>query len=1541
MAMAFTMLMPATFNVAAAETDEPIIFTKDFISVNDAEAGMTDLIKLEAYTTGSTSHTSTDVPADIVLVLDQSGSMDDTVSDTSGSQSKLTIMKNAVTEFVNKVDDYNIGVSEENQHRVAIVGFADTPGFDSNTEILTTMRYTTTTEYQVVANVATLDISKTYYIEDGEGGYKEIKYYEENELSDAGWYTVRWLTGWRNDYINVNTTTVYKAVEVNPVVTSTQGVEYSNLLDINYETAFVNCTTTETGSGGKLAKAIGMLDGNGATRIDYGMEMAANIFAAQPAGTYANRNKIVLVLTDGVPTTSSSFSATVANRAVATAKDLKAGGAHIFSTYLGTPASNSASFLQALSSNYPTAENYTDLTNQAASSYYSSHTNAADITALFGEIVFDITANSPLDETSVVTDTISEFFRLPSIINGAPDPNQIKVYTLDSTGYDSIAGKFTFKDITERKPFETAKVTISEDGKTVQITGFNFAYNCLTATAKDGASNYGRKLIVYIPIVVDESTKTFGGHLPTNDDAIIYHHGDDVKYADKQYDDLPMDYIITNEMYSVHLTEGNTYDFKYADHMFDDGGFFDKMIADEYKPNGKNNAGVTMAYELIDADGTVIATLNVDNPGDVVDVTDSENWDFGSNTQLALTIASGNSVDDALTVKCTLTNPSTSEQYEEDGILGINVVNNNVHIVGGVIDDGGTVTPNDAPLNPNSYREEVEATGLDTHTPLTFNLLDGFEFERIVERTLSDDGVPFGKETVLYDIADANNNDTSIFQVDDMHIDGRYKYVWDKVNPITKGITVEVYTRPINYILTTQADANSSITDGMTYTYDAANDLRVIAAAHTGYKLSRIVVNGTEQDFATLLADPTGITTGIKLTTATDAYGTVITGADIFLPRTQNNDVLVESDVCTYTVTYNYWALGASGYGAYYPSETYNVDFGADLNLTPPVTAQVGDEDMIDGANNHTLKGWYAVKNGDEFAEITDITNKKMGAANLEYHAFWEKNPSVEIIIENPIQKVLRGIVNDDLDVLPSVGGDTFTFIAVFHETVVGSIDITVPDGAYEAIENNDITVTLTDAQYDAWVAGDAIYLIEKPNPEDTLWIYDEVEYIFNYDATNGYTVKTLYDDGNGGTNELTYEKTENLQFFNDHIPYIVSYNLNGGTIGADTSIPSREVGFDSANLLPRSAEGTPLGNPSKLGYTFIGWKVGTTPVTDANTYTSLVNGDETIANITLVAQYTANGGGSPGGGRVNTSYTLTYESNGGTEYKDEEHRSGTTVKLDKVPKKEGFIFDGWHTDKACEKDATEIKMTSDKTVYANWIEDNGAAGNGHETPSSLNGEDHFAYVIGYPDDTVRPHNNITRAEVATIFFRLIKDEVRSANLAEENSFNDVSAEEWYNTAISTMEKLGIVNGRDNNNFVPNDYITRAEFAAICARFDDTEYTVTDEFTDVAGHWAEDEIHEAAAHGWIKGYDDNTFKPDRFITRAEAMTMINRVLNRVPENADDLLADMVKWPDNSDVNAWYYLPIQEATNSHDFDKKNNIYEKWTAIRPIADWEAYE
>ena len=283
------------------------------------------------------------------------------------------------------------------------------------------------------------------------------------------------------------------------------------------------------------------------------------------------------------------------------------------------------------------------------------------------------------------------------------------------------------------------------------------------------------------------------------------------------------------------------------------------------------------------------------------------------------------------------------------------------------------------------------------------------------------------------------------------------------------------------------------------------------------------------------------------------------------------------------------------------------------------------------------------------------------------------------------------------------------------------------------------------------------------------------------------------------------------------------------------------------------------------------------------------------------------------------------------------------------------FSFNGWKKD-----DGTvltgEQQLTADLTLHGVWTftkksSGGGGGGGGHkptvtipdDVPTGLNGDDHFAYIVGYPNGNVEPNGNITRAEVATIFFRLLTEEVRTANSTQSNSLSDVTRGQWFNHAVSTLSSMGIVKGHNDGTFAPNAPITRAEFAAIAARFDDKNTDTSSKFTDIASHWAKNEIGIAANKGWINGYPDGTFRPNQYITRAEAMTLVNRVLNRLPENSSDLLDSMIKWPDNSDASAWYYLAVQEATNSHAYsDKsKDDKYEKWTTIRDARDWTKLE
>ena len=397
--------------------------------------------------------------------------------------------------------------------------------------------------------------------------------------------------------------------------------------------------------------------------------------------------------------------------------------------------------------------------------------------------------------------------------------------------------------------------------------------------------------------------------------------------------------------------------------------------------------------------------------------------------------------------------------------------------------------------------------------------------------------------------------------------------------------------------------------------------------------------------------------------------------------------------------------------------------------------------------------------------------------------------------------------------------------------------------------------------------------------------------------------------DGSGDAFTAATDVTSNITVYaqwKDSTTYSVTYKDGvDGTVFADQTTADLHVG-----------DTTPAfsGTPTRSGYTFTGWE------------------PSVAATVTDNAVYTAQWAKNSSSSHHSTRYTLHYESNGGTAYKDERYSSGTKVTLDKIPTRESYTFTGWYADQALTQKITTVTMNSNKTVYAGWE----ATG----VPDKLNGDDHYAYVIGYLDGNVRPNANVSRAETATIFFRLLKSDIRDGNLIADNGFSDVSDGQWHNKAISTMAKLGIVKGRRADNFDPDASITRAEFAAICARFNTKPVENSGSFSDISGHWAENEIERAAAFGWISGYPDGTFRPDARITRAEAMTMINRVLCRMPQSKSDLLDSMVTWPDNKPSD-WHYLAVQEATNSHDFDRKGEVGESWTKLTSVPDWKRYQ
>lgn len=390
---------------------------------------------------------------------------------------------------------------------------------------------------------------------------------------------------------------------------------------------------------------------------------------------------------------------------------------------------------------------------------------------------------------------------------------------------------------------------------------------------------------------------------------------------------------------------------------------------------------------------------------------------------------------------------------------------------------------------------------------------------------------------------------------------------------------------------------------------------------------------------------------------------------------------------------------------------------------------------------------------------------------------------------------------------------------------------------------------------------------------------------------------------------------------------YVLRYDANGGT----GTMEDQTFPHGQAHPLEKCAF-------SREGYSFVGWATeqeGKVKYEDQKS----IKLDEEFPNLTndndevyLYAVW------------EEQSVTLSYEPNDaelGSVSKASETVDAVTgtAKGSTAQPKSGARFDGWYSTDGTllSKELTFVPTKKDgavwqgTTYYARF-----SAKRSPSTPSTpakpdetkptlapipemLNGEDHYAYLLGYEDGTVRPNGSISRAEVATVLFRLLKDDVRAQNLTKDNACSDVSGTAWYAAAVSTLSKMGVISGYPDGTFRPNAPITRAEFAAMIARFDETAKSADTPFTDISGHWAENAIGKAYGNGWVEGSSKTVFCPESNLTRAETATLLNRVLHRLPEKESDLLANQIVWPDNPET-FWGYLAIQEATNSHEYER---------------------
>ena len=616
------------------------------------------------------------------------------------------------------------------------------------------------------------------------------------------------------------------------------------------------------------------------------------------------------------------------------------------------------------------------------------------------------------------------------------------------------------------------------------------------------------------------------------------------------------------------------------------------------------------------------------------------------------------------------------------------------------------------------------------------------------------------------------------------------------------------------------------------------------------------------------------------------------------------------------------WADGSwqlKTQGSVHVTEEYTVTFNAYGGFPMPDEQHVksGEKAVLPAEptlKGHTFAFWYL---GDDEENATAYDFNTPVTENITLTAKWNINKYTVTFNSYggtpvpPAQEVEYGLTATEPATAPTKTGYTFDGWYLGDEKYDFSDAVEQNITLYANWEKNIYTVTYTDGVDGEEVFADQTYRVPF---EDTTPAFKGTKtragYVFAgwkpafSDTVTGnvtYVAQWKDDKNNNGIADDEEEK------------YTVTYT---------DGVANEEVFADQVygDLLSGTATPAFKGNPTRDGYVFDGWKPAFS--------------DTVTGNVTYVAQWTA---------RTDLSYTVHYYLKNTTKkVADDKTVDGQTFNA--VVKEEAIRISGYRVYGDSEKSITIGTGTNEIIFYYTRASRPSASSTSKPT---LNTGDHYAYVMGYPDGTVRPNGSITRAEVSTILFRLLSDKTRDEYFTTESSFTDVKAGAWYNNSIATLEKAGvIVDTAKGGAFRPNEAITRAELAAMLAQFSDAKPVKGVKFSDVsAEHWAYEAIAIAAKMGWIEGYPDGTFRPDATITRAEMMTLVNRALERVPSDEDHLLSKrvMLTFPDCKSGD-WFYIAVQEATNSHTYERaatEKNGDEQWTALRANRDWTQLE
>lgn len=1378
------------------------------------KVGDTYKIQLESWVTGKFEPTTGSAPLDIVLVLDQSGSM--------AKNGKLESLKTAVTNFVAAI---NQNAKDNNvEHRIAIVGFASnqTEGGSNyengawyNTGIFVNGKLK---NYQTYEG----DWTNVYLTSDSkpDDGYEYSAYLNDHSIFrtdieyDAGTQKWGYWSGfWGDKWNTITPKTDANDDNSDHIQVQRRAKEgYTDLTEDDYQAALVDSDHSD------IDTAISNLSASGATRASYGMEMANKVFENNELREGSSR--VVIFFTDGEPGWN-GYDPKEAGRAIAQAHTTKNPpyNAKVFSVGMFdtniNDVNNVNNFMNYVSSNYPNANASKKLGSwkvthgdKTDTKYYMTveNDNLSDVfETISGSI---LNPNVAADASTVLTDTLSQYFDFDGVTveNGTVTGVTVKKQKYNGDG----------QAWGEPESVDNVSVALDPATKTVTVKGFDYSDKENVVTdGTNGTNPSGYKLVVTFNVTPDTSCENWTGSKPyetNNDKATLANDGEE-----------PFATVASPKAFV------DTYKVEYR--------------FDETAPNGVNppvdsryyisgqQADVKKPESPIVSDGHTY-TFN--------------GWKIGNDEVNGETIPiSGN-----VTLIGTWTNTANTATYT------VNYLWNGEPIPGATsaqktAEYGTEVT--EFPIEIEGYTPVKES---ETITIDTDNQVINLNYYKNVTLTAKSDTVPYdgeehtvtgytsAPEGVTFDSVTATGSGTDAGNYDvTFSANAKNAISNDKLYIVTdtKNGTLTITSVTDEIIVTITGNTDSKTYNGEE---QSVTGYKVKSISNPLYEASNIKFNGNAT------AKGTDAVTYKMNLTAADFENTSKNFSNVTFKVTDGsltiNKCLVTITAKNVTTVYNGESPVVKDY-----TILREVSNGDPVNTLPTdhkIASYVTYGSGVDAGEyeRFSMNGAKIVdKNGE------DVTN------NYEISYGYGKltiNPRNVTLTSASASKPYDGTALTSKNV--TVGGDGFvegegaTYNVTGSQTDVGKSD---NEFTYELNANtkaSNYNITMYKGELVITAADSVAYKVEhyKQNLDGSY--NDTPNDIDPLSGTAGTLTSAAAKDYPGFTpGTVTQEKiksdgttTIKIQYTRNSYTLTINYVYRDGSKAAESHIETILYGKDYSVTSPKIS-----------GYT----------------------ADKLVVSGTMPAD--------------NRTVTVTYTKNGGHH-----PRPKPTVE----------------------------------------IEDDDALG--------LNTTDHFAYIVGYGNGEVRPQNNITRAEVATIFFRLLTDDVRDENLTKTNRYSDVTRADWYNTAVSTLSSMGIITGYPDGTFRPNAAITRAEFAAIAARFDSNGDKTTAKFSDIATHWAKDEISIAYNNGWITGYPNGTFGPQRDITRAETMTLVNRVLNRLPETEEDLLPNMVTWTDNADKNAWYYLAVQEATNSHYYKfKTNSKYEKWTELRETRDWTQLE